>query len=202
MFIVDLFRTKSIRQQIESSEEFKEAEEFGQQHKPKDGIDYGWVEQHAAEEFRLCESRIDTIEAKADSLIKYLGAGSGVVALLLAKAPAWQVIPTLVLLLVALFVAIRALQPGEHPFLPKTKTAFEYAESYTAKEATACFATKIGAASAGMLVSARYKSKCVRWAFWFFLAALTWLVVYTAVTAIASHHPCAWVGSEFSRTIR
>jgi hypothetical protein len=188
LFIIDLFRRNWVRKKIESSEDFKASEKFAADLKVKEEVDYGWVERHALEEFRLCESRIDKIESKADSLIKYLGAGSGIAALLAAHAPAAQVIPTLLLLLAALFVAIRALQPGEHPSLPKTKLAFEFAEYHKPKEATACFAAKINAASVGMAISARNKADCVRWAFWFFLMALVWLVGYAAYSAISAAH--------------
>ena len=200
MFIIDLFRRKWIRKKIEASDDFKAAEKFVADFKIKEEVDYTWVERHALEEFRYCESRIDAIEGKADSLIKYLGAGSGLVALSFAQRPAPHVIPALLLLFAAILVAIRALQPAEHPFLPKTRKAFDYANSYKAKEATASFAAKVGVASEGMAISARYKAKCVRWAFWLLLAALGWLMVWAAYTAICPYHPFAWAISEFFRT--
>jgi hypothetical protein len=184
MFIFDLFQPKWMRRIIERSETFQEAEMFGRNYEPKKNVDYSWVERHSADEFRFFESRVDTIEAKADSLVKYLGAGSGIIALLTAKAPTWQVVPSLLLLLLALFVAIRALQPAELPSLPKTKTAFAFADKYDSKDATASFAAKTAAATVGMEIAANTKGKCVRVAFWLFLGALAWLVGYAAIAAI------------------
>jgi len=102
-----------------------EAQKFSKGYEPKDNVDYDWVRTHATEEFRCGEARIAAIEAKADSLIKFLGAGSGIVALLVSTAPRWQVIPTLGFLLLALWMAIRALNPSEHPMLPQTSTALK-----------------------------------------------------------------------------
>jgi hypothetical protein len=172
----------NLRGKIEADAAFKEAQEFSRKYEPKEGIDYDWVRAHATEEFRCGEARITAIEAKADSLIKYLGAGSGIVALLLATAPKWQVVPTLIFILLALLMAVTALQPGEHPMLPRTKTALEFADTFTGgKKAVASFAAKTAVAATGMAIAAEHKATRVRWAFWLFFFGMVWLVGYSAI---------------------
>ena len=172
----------NLRRKIESDAAFKEAQDFSKKYEPKDGIEYEWVRTHATEEFRCGEARIAAIEAKADSLIKYLGAGSGIVALLLASAPKSQVVPTLIFILLALLMAVTALQPGEHPMLPRTKTALEFADTFTSgKKAIASFAAKTAIAATGMAIAAEHKATRVRWAFWLFFLGMVWLVGYSVI---------------------
>ncbi len=172
----------NLRGAIEAEPAFKEAQEFSKKYEPNHKVDYDWVRTHATEEFRYAESRVATIESKADSLVKYLGAGSGIVALLLANKPMWQVVPTLILVLLALLMAVFALQPAEHPMLPKTKTALEYADKFVdGKQAIASFAAKTAVATTGMAIAAERKANRVRWAFWLFFAGMAWLVGYTAI---------------------
>jgi len=170
-----------LRKKIEDDTEFKDAQKFGQEYEPKDDVDYDWVRSHASEEFRCGEARITAIEAKADSLIKYLGAGSGIVALLVATAPKWQVIPTLAFLLLALLMAITALTPSEHPMLPRTSTALKFADEFQGKKAVGSFAAKTATATAGMAIAARHKARRVQLAFWLFFLGMLWLVGYAAI---------------------
>jgi len=182
--IMEWFRGKGMRGKIESNPEFQEAERFGKEYNPKGEVDYSWVQRHSEEEFRQAESRVGGIEAKADSLIKYLGAGSGFIALAFMKAPPWQIIPALALFLAALVSVIRALSPQEHPFLPRTRTALDFADAYRNQEAIASFAAKLAAASVGMEIAAVSKARRVRVGFWLFLLALAWLMGYAAVRSL------------------
>ncbi len=178
------FRGEGMRRQIERSSEFQDVERFGKEYTPKDNVDYSWVQRHAEEEFRRVEARVDTIDSKADSLVKYLGAGSGFLALASTKAPPWQIIPALFLFLAALIFVMRALSPQAHPIPPQTRTALDFAEAYGKEEAIASFAAKFAAASTAMGIAATMKAHRVRVGFWLFLLALMWLTGYAAVRSL------------------
>src|SRR5665213_1138224 len=116
-----LLRNKC-QERVERYAEFIEAIGNARTYKPKVGTDYLWVATHASEEYQRLESILDALDDKADGLIKYLGAGSGLLSLAFSPAlsngnwiTALQACPTLILLVAAIFFAAQARTPGKIP---------------------------------------------------------------------------------------
>lgn len=187
------FSGVAIKQKVETDPRYQEAVTFAQTYEPNSGIEYDWVADHALEEYKRLEGTVEVIESKADSLIRYLGAGSGLIALAFAYSVpdrGWlgiiQIFPALFALLVAIFYAARARTPEKLPMPLHTKSAFKYADAYSATVARASFAAMTGAAAFGLALAATEKARLVRWAFRLFIFAVSWLVLMAAIIAALS----------------
>jgi hypothetical protein len=177
-----MFKWISIAKFVRESEEFKAAWDFQLNHKLSPGIAYDWVATYAMEENRQALASLDSVDSKADGLIRYLGAGSAFVSLLaLYSQPGggqhlWAIAPTLLLLLLSLGCAVIARAPQAHPNPPFTKSAVQFAEFYK-ENANVRFAMKVGAATVGVKAATQYKAAFVRWSFRFFVLAIAYLSV-------------------------
>jgi len=186
MEIKEFFTGEWIRARVESDPIYRRAVEYAQMYHPDLSKDYSWVHASSLEEYKRLEARVDKLDEKADGLIRYLGAGSGLIALISTYTTVdWftfsiQIIPALILFFLALVFSGVARKPEKLPIPPHTRTAFEYADAYEKEEAKASFAAMVGAASIGLALASTYKGALIRRAFFCFILGIMWM----AITAI------------------
>ena len=122
---------------IEGSPEYIAAKEFKETIELKEGVDYGWVWDYAADSYRRTEQIYRELDDKANDIIKYLGGGTGLftlAALSNVNANNACIIlgatPSFVLALIAIALAARARQPNPAYQPPSIQSAFNYAGHY------------------------------------------------------------------------
>ena len=178
-------------------DEYKQALEFAQGFEPQDGVDYAWVSDYGYKDYVHVSETTNILDEKADGVIKYLGAFSGIATIVAtygAMAVDWKVgvciIPALVLSIMAISQAAKARTPMGMPAPPPTNKAIEYAEAYGVA-AEAKFAPQIWAASEGMAAVNDEKSGLVRRSMRLFV----WAVVAVTLPLLAALYigldPCA-----------
>lgn len=182
-------RWLSIYRFVNASDEFRGAWDFQLHYEPKEGEDYSWVEKYSQLEFARMLGGVHVLDEKADSLIRYLGAGSVFVSLAsLLKSgalPLYVIAPTLILLLLALACAVVARKPQFHPAPPYTREALQFVDFFgSTKGAGARFAAKVGSASVAMKLAGEFKATYIRQAFRFFTWAIVYLVLATLYVQI------------------
>lgn len=189
-----ILRWFSIVRFVNESQEFKNAWDFQKSYNPESGLDYRWVADHSVEEFKRLSRDVDSLDEKADSLIRYLGAGSGFISLgtLLAKeqsvTPLFPIlVPTLCFLLVALCLAVIARKPQFYPAPPYTREAFDFVDFFKDNSAQIRFSAKVGAASVAMKLANEFKAVHIRWAFRFFVYGIVYLVSATIYFRFLAH---------------
>jgi len=168
-------------------DEYKEALKYAQSFEPQEEVDYGWVFPYGEAFYDTLARRADALDEKADSIIKYLGAFSGLAALIggyIANAGRWwealSVLPMFALSLFAIWKAAQSRNPIIVPMPPPIKNAIEYAEAYGDK-AMATFTPQLWAASAGMRAVTQVKAYLVRSASVGFFWAVVCLLIPLAV---------------------
>jgi hypothetical protein len=171
---------------VHESPEFLKAWDFQLSYNPNPELDYQWVAEHSTDEFKRLSCAVDSLDEKADSLIRYLAAGSGFISLAMLLGGAQSeallfliVMPTLLFLLIALCLAVMARKPQLHPAPPYTQEAFEFVDFFKNAGARYRFAAKVGSASVAMKLVSEFKAVHVRWAFRFFIYGVAYLVVAT-----------------------
>jgi len=139
-------RPRSLRDAIEGEHGYRGAREFARKHIPKDGVEYAWVHAYAREQYERFARSVELLDGKADSLAQYTGGGSALLAAAAAASIQANVLfgllllPSLVLVFLALRRAVLARCPGDSPFPPALPTAVAYAEKYrSADRSTAHF---------------------------------------------------------------
>lgn len=182
MGIRSLISGKWIQEKVRNKEEYKQASAFVDTYKPKGGKDYKWALSHALKEYESADERLNILDAKADSLIWYLGSGSGLISLALlygisqeSTALLLAVLPTLLTLLIATICAAIARSPARIPGLPYTRDALNCIDE-NGKDAEAKFAAMIATSSVAAQLAANEKARLVRASFWLFILAASWLV--------------------------
>jgi hypothetical protein len=120
MGFFQIFSGEWIRTKVEADSAYREAVQFAQDYEPTEGTNYDWVFQQALEQYARMEQRVDKIEEKADRMVKYLGAATGVIALV---APWTELLAVPVLLALAFLVlgfasAVFSIQPEKIPIPP------------------------------------------------------------------------------------
>ncbi|MBI3404738.1 MAG: hypothetical protein HY046_04705 [Acidobacteria bacterium] len=191
MFEFDWFSGSEIRTRVEADGRFQEAMKFAREYEPRSDVTYDWVVAHSSEEYKRYVALVDGLDSKADGLLKYLGAGTASFTLAISipaggLLDAWRFYPGLVFLVLSLFFAARARSPEKMPQPLTTTSAFKYADSYEKDIAQASFSAMTGAASVGLLVAAGEKGALVRKAYWWFVAAVSWIVFVSFLKAIAA----------------
>lgn len=66
---------------IRSDPDYQVAHDFKDSYEPSDGVDYKWVSTYARETYDRFEQANQNLDAKAESIIKLLGGGTGLVTL-------------------------------------------------------------------------------------------------------------------------
>jgi hypothetical protein len=185
------FSEENIERKVRGDGLYISSLEFAKNYQPKADTDYRWVMEYANSEYKRYEAILNGIDSKADSLIRYMGAGSGVIALVFTYALAakgWlsalQVLPTLAMFFTSMVFASKARTPEKMTAPPNTEAAIKYAHAYATNSATASFAAMTGTASIGLKIAIREKARLVRLAFHWFLCGVSWLVLIAIVTTI------------------
>lgn len=154
--------------------------------------DYSWLIDYSERLWDSYTKVFSTIDEKSDSIIKYLGGGTGIFTLgIIAKTDAsnyfliWWCLPSLISSLIAIFLAVCARRPRGVPSLPPISQAKRYAEMYQdAKEAQAAFVAQWNLACVDMKLICRRKADFLELATWFYFAAISFLGLPLLVAAI------------------
>lgn len=185
------FSGTEIRNKVENNKTYQEAIKFAQTYEPKADRNYDWVIAHSIEEYKGLEHAVEALDSKADGLLKYLGAGTVIVTLAISSsnfgtwASAWQMVPCVTFLGLAVFFAARARAPEKTPTPLHTNKAFGFADTYEPAEAKASFAAMTGAASIGLTLVISEKAKLIRKAYWWFVLAITWAIAVSAILGVS-----------------
>jgi hypothetical protein len=160
----------------------------------KDGIGYGWVNEYAQALWEDRNKTFAVLDEKADSIIKYLGAGMGVFVLgILAKIDvhnaylALSALPAVLSAVASVYTAIRARNPAFTPNLPSVESAKGYAEAEGNEEqARAAFLGQWHLACEDLRLVNEKKAALVARAGGLYFVALLLLLIPAGV---ASFHP-------------
>lgn len=173
---------------FEDSTEYKEAVEHIETFEPKEGIDYGWVFDYAYREYERDANLVHALDAKAHTIINYLGAFLGISAITFcyqAAAVHWvlglSILPSFVFALSAMCRAARVRRPMGMPFPPSAWGAIQYIEYFGARAKT-IFIPQLIAASEGMGAIAKEKAAYIRGA----TDKFVWCVVLLILPVITS----------------
>lgn len=119
--------------------ECPEAVAFKDTFEPRDGVDYGWVVSCARDEYGRAVEVFKRLDEKAAAIANYLGAGAGLLTLgsvtgvASGQLGAWVVlaaVPSVVLALLALALAVRARGTTLRVGLPPVPGMVGYAEFF------------------------------------------------------------------------
>jgi hypothetical protein len=171
---------------------YREAHEFKNQYNPKEDVDYEWVSSYAKFVFEQFERADETLDAKAENIIRILGGGTGLLTLgaiaNVAKINVWTaacLVLALALALIAIFVASWARIPRETYLPPSICWALIYADHYGSL-AESKFLAQWHLTCEGLRLTIRNKARLVTistWCFGLTLLALALSFVF-AVTRI------------------
>jgi hypothetical protein len=173
---------------------YKQALEFMKYVGPKQGAEYGWVFDYAKILWEYRNRVFVSLDEKADSIIKYLGGGTGLFALgVLAKVDGsnWYIavaaMPAVACALLAILFAILARRPSAFPGLSTVETAKDYADAEESSSAAlAGFLGQWNLACEAVRLICQRKASRVEVAAWFTYAALVLLAIPLLV---AVHYP-------------
>jgi hypothetical protein len=189
-FLRDLFTGDWILERVKKDKSYDLAATFSDKFEPKADRDYKWVLDYSIKEYELASLRVDSLEGKADTLIGYLGAGSGLISIGLAyglgkgnSRVLIAAVPALLLLLFAILLALVARIPSKLPTLPQSRTALEI-EADSDRVAVGKFAASVWTSTRSIALAAREKSRLVRWAYWCFGFGITWIVLCSVVSSL------------------
>jgi hypothetical protein len=187
-FLTSLFDGSWIQERVEKNPSYGSAVKFSDEYEPKAGRDYKWALDYSIKEYEQASSRTESLDAKADTLIGYLGAGSGLVSIGLAYGlgqgkPKVLVaaVPALLVLLAAVVLALIARIPSRFPSLPHAKDALQM-EAYEEQRAVGKFAAAVWTSTRSIALSAREKARLVRWAYWCFGLGILWVVLFSVLS--------------------
>jgi hypothetical protein len=179
---------------VENDYAYKQALEFMKNVGSKPGAEYEWVFDYAKTLWSYRNSTFVLLDEKADSIIKYLGGGTGLFTLgVLAKVDGsnWYIavaaMPAIACALLAILFAILARMPGAFPGISTIETAKDYADAEVSS--SAALAGFLGqwnlACEAARLICAR-KANRVAIAAWLTYSAL---VLLALPLLVAVHWP-------------
>ena len=171
--------------------EYASAHRFKNAFTPQQGVDYHWVQTYAREIYRRLDEADQVLDAKAESIIKLLGGGTGLLSVgaivnlpRLSGPVAACLLIALVLALAGIVIAARVRVPSQAFLPPTTGWAVRYAESY-GDAAEDMFLGQWHLASEGRRLALRAKAIGVKYATWLAVAALT-TVALSFVVALAT----------------
>jgi hypothetical protein len=170
---------------------------FMQQARAKDNIEYKWVYDYGKDLWEYENSHFESFNERADSIIKYLGTGTGLLALgLLAKADhtnvhiLWWSIPSLICALVAIGLAACSKRPFDVPSIPAVKQAKEYADGYaTERESIAAFVGQWHLACEKMKLASDKKADAFDLSLKLYIWAVVLLLLPVFAALISPPHP-------------
>lgn len=158
--------------EVFQEQEYQDAYEFKCNFIPEDEADYDWVSDYAKQNFEQFQLADQTLDAKAESIMKVLGGGSGLLSIgaiiNLPKIDLYVAITIFVSLVFALLaVGFAALvRVPRNTFLPPSVAwALDYVRAYD-KDARNRFLAQWHLVCEGSRLSLRAKAKGVRNATW------------------------------------
>jgi hypothetical protein len=180
-----------IQDKVEKDPSYDLAVKFSDTYQPSSTKDYKWVLDYSIKEYEMASLRVESLDGKADTLIGYLGAGSGLISFGLAYGLGEHnvhvliaAIPALFLILAAVLLALVARIPARFPALPYAEAALRQVESEDGQRAIGKFAANVWVSTKSIALSAREKARFVRWAYWCFGLGITWIVLFSVYSSL------------------
>jgi hypothetical protein len=190
-FLKGLFNGEWIHGRVEKDPSYDLAAKFSDGYEPKAGRDYKWVLDYSIKEYEQASLRVESLDSKADTLIGYLGAGSGLVSIGLAYGLGngrvrvlIAAVPVLLLLLGAILLALMARVPSKFPTLPYAKYALEQMETGTDQRAIGKLAAYVWTSTRSIALSTREKARLIRWAYGCFWLGIAWIVLSSVLSSL------------------
>ena len=150
--------------------DYQRAVEFKEGFTPKEGCDYKWIWSYAEQLLERLETTYRELDGKADSIIRYLGGGVGLLTIgaiaSISKDNAFVVgwtIPSFLTALAAIWCAARARTPSSTQIPPPIDGAIKYAEAYS-EEAQSTFLAQWHLVCVGARIAILAKASYVQWA--------------------------------------
>jgi hypothetical protein len=167
---------------LERDERHRDAVAFLRAPKTPNG-DIEWLAEYGKDLWTDSKAIFARIDDKADSIIKYLGGGTGIFALgVLAKVDATTAylvfccLPAIVCSLISVFLATLARRPRGVPSLPSVENAMRYAEMDGIKGEVE-FIAQWNLACTDMKLVCLRKAHLLELATWLYVAAIGFLVL-------------------------
>lgn len=168
---------------IQDDPAYQSAHRFKDTYSPKEGVDYDWVEDYAKLVYDRFDKTDEALDAKAESIIKVLGGGSGLVTLgailnlpKLGLPVAIGLGISVLLAFVAIGIAAWVRVPRQTFLPPSVAWALKYADFYE-DAARSKFLAQWHLACEGVPLAVRAKARGVRVAMWWAVAALAALTL-------------------------
>jgi hypothetical protein len=170
---------------IDDHPEFQAARKYKQTLTPREDVEYGWVCEYAKINFKMIHDTYIGLDEKADTIIRHLTSGTGLLALgsiaFIAQgtANAWialMAVPSFIVALAGVVIAIQTRLPAETKMPPSVKGAMDYAESF-GDSAEETFLGQWHEACEGMAIAAAAKSTGVSRAYLCYIFALILLMI-------------------------
>jgi hypothetical protein len=150
-----------------SEAEYQSAVDFRKTFQPKTDRDYAWVIEFAKDSYKELDETFTYLDEKADSIIKYMGGGTAVIAIgsliTINQIRPWFLfflLPSFGYALRSIYLAVQARRPTTRPNPTKVTTAIEFAEAYE-KEAEPTFLGVWHECCEGLAIVNKEKSKKV-----------------------------------------
>jgi len=174
---------KLLPTRVHDDPDYQKAHEFKDTYSPKEGVDYDWIQDYARLTYDRFQQADELLDAKAESIIKILGGGTGLVTLgailnlsKLGLPAAIGLGISLLLALVAIAVAAWVRVPRQTFLPPSVAWALTYADFYR-EAAPNKFLAQWHLACEGARLAVRAKARGVKVATWFAFAALVCLTL-------------------------
>ncbi|MFH1893560.1 MAG: hypothetical protein ABIK83_12870 [Candidatus Zixiibacteriota bacterium] len=169
--IVACFTTLTPRDLCEA-DSVRKAYKFSAEFIPDATKSYKWVYEHGLEQSRLIRMTIDVLDKKAENFVKFLGPTSGILGVGMlwihnyTVDSSWWVcvlvVLSLLLFMLGLFAALRALTPAPHALLPSVKTAIQSVHYFkTEEEALANVIAGVEMTMAVLAIVSQKKGNCI-----------------------------------------
>jgi len=176
---------KMIKKPVKIHEEldYRKAYQFKRNFQPQDGVEYGWIKQYAEFIYSRLEQASETLDSKAESMIRIFAGGSGLVSLgailnlsdiSVEVAICWLI--ALGLALVSIYSAARVRFPRQTYLPPSLYWAIQYAEHHksTAEDR---FLAQWHLACEGLRLNNRWKASGLKVSVVFGVAAIVCLAL-------------------------
>lgn len=184
--------------ELKSNSHYREAEEFARAYKPAKGRSYRWAYEDAIAAFDRATDAVGALDRKAESMIKYVAPGTGLLGLAFAILAhtlnisiyaGVLVVVGIVALLLSMVSCLLSLWPHRQTLTPGVHHALQCVdyEDYDSEQAMGLFATGIDWATVGKIIVADLKAKYVRFGYASFIVGfvlifggLSWVVLATS----------------------
>jgi hypothetical protein len=193
----------------QESAEYQQAVAFRQQFTPKDNIQYDWVCEYAQESYRWLHDIFSSLDEKADSVVKHLSSGTGLLALgaiaLFSQSTtnAWialMALPAFACALWSVRLAIAVRNPTRTTSPPPVEGVVKYAEAY-GDNAQAMFLGQWHECCEGIALVVQDKAKKMKSCYrWYLMTLLCLLIPFIggAVLKLTMPAPSGQIGTTLS----